>query len=117
MKPFQEGRSAFFAAVVSIFVAALLFPLEGRAQLLQGTIDGNVMDSTQAAIVGARVLATDQQTNFTRDTVTNTAGGYTIPGLPPGTYSVAVTAQGFQRYTQTGIAVTPNTIRRVDVTL
>jgi hypothetical protein len=117
MKSFQERRSPRLAAVVPVFVAALLFPLESWAQLLQGTIDGNVVDSSQAAVVGARVVATDQETNFTRETVTNSAGGYTIPGLPPGTYTVAVTAQGFQRYSQTGIAVTPNTIRRVDIAL
>src|SRR6267378_731109 len=88
-----------------------------RAQLLQGTIDGNVTDSSQAAIAGAVVTARDQQTNFTRETKTSSVGGYSLSGLPPGTYIITVSSAGFQSYTQTGIAVTPNTIRRVDVTL
>src|SRR5439155_1400350 len=97
---------------------ALILTVPGAgAQLLQGTIDGNVMDSSQAAIAGALVTAKDQQTNFTRETMTNEVGGYSLPGLPPGTYMITVSLAGFQSYTQTDIAVVPNTIRRVNVTL
>src|SRR5215472_4156549 len=96
---------------------ALVAPTGARAQLLQGTIDGNVTDSSLAAIPGATVTARDQQTNFTRETKTSSVGGYSLSGLPPGTYTITVSSPGFQSYTETGIAVTPNTIRRVDVTL
>src|SRR5262249_3983379 len=45
--------------VLSCFAALILgVPLAG-AQLLQGTIDGNVMDSSQAAVPGAVVTAKD----------------------------------------------------------
>src|SRR5437879_4008795 len=103
--------------VLSCFAALILAVPGAGAQLLQGTIDGNVMDSSQAAIAGALVTAKDQQTNFTRETTTNEVGGYSLPGLPPGTYMITVGLAGFQSYTQTDIAVVPNTIRRVDVTL
>ena len=103
--------------VLNCFAALILAVPGAGAQLLQGTIDGNVMDSSQAAIAGALVTAKDQQTNFTRETTTNEVGGYSLPGLPPGTYMITVSLAGFQSYTQTDIAVVPNTIRRVDVTL
>src|SRR5258708_6225251 len=96
---------------------ALLSVGEVRAQLLQGTIDGNVSDPTHAAVAGAKVTATDEQTNAIRETVTNATGGYTLPTLPPGTYTVTVTAPGFQTYTQTGVVVSVNTVARVDVSL
>jgi len=108
-------RNGFLA--LGCFAALILAVPGAGAQLLQGTIDGNVMDSSQAAIAGALVTAKDQQTNFTRETTTNEVGGYILPGLPPGTYMITVSLAGFQSYTQTDIAVVPNTIRRVDVTL
>src|SRR5213593_3713952 len=95
----------------------LVAPDGAGRQLLQGTIDGNVLDSSQAAVPDAIVTAKDQQTNFTRETKTNAVGGYSLSGLPPGTYMITVSAAGLQNYTQNGIEVTPNTIRRVDVTL
>ena len=112
-------RSIIFASTWLTIVATLtlVVPYRISAQLLQGTIDGNVVDTSQAAVVGARVVATNQETNSTRETVTNSAGGFDLPGLSPGTYKIVVTAPGFQSYSQTGISVTPNTIRRVDVTL
>src|SRR5215831_6934184 len=73
------------------------------AQLLQGTIDGNVTDSSQSAVAGARVVAVNQQTNFSRETVTNSTGLYTIPTLPPGTYTITVNASGFSPYSRTGV--------------
>src|SRR5262245_12492229 len=87
---------------LSSIALALVAPDGARAQLLQGTIDGNVTDSTQAAIAGANVTAKDQQTNFTRETSTSSLGGYSLSGLPPGTYTITVSSPGFQSYTQTG---------------
>jgi hypothetical protein len=95
----------------------LLAPHPAMAQLLQGTINGNVTDASAAAIVGATVAAKNEQTGFARDTATNSAGGYTLPTLPPGIYTVTVTAQGFQPYPQSGIVVEPNNVTRVDVTI
>src|SRR5580765_2608915 len=103
--------------VAVIIAFAVVAGSGARAQLLQGTIVGDVVDSSQAAVVGAKVVATSQLTNFTREAVTNSAGAFDLPGLPPETYTVTVTAPGFQNYVQTGIGVTPNTIRRVNVAL
>jgi uncharacterized protein (DUF2141 family) len=77
-----------------------LLVVTAQAQLLQGTLNGNVTDSSQAAIAGASVTAQNQGTNFTRDTVTNSAGEYTLATLPPGTYTVAVKAPGFSAYSR-----------------
>src|SRR6266702_8139502 len=114
------GFSVFrhwFLVLSCLAALTLVAPGGAGAQLLQGTIDGNVMDSSQAAIAGALVTAKDQQTNFTRETMTNEEGGYSLPGLPPGTYRITVSLAGYQSYTQPDIAVLPNTIRRVNVTL
>ena len=47
----------------------------------------------------------------------NSEGFYQLLALPSGTYDVTVEAQGFQRQTQTGLALTVNQNLRVDATL
>src|SRR5438270_13582494 len=96
----------------SLLAIAILAPA-ASAQLLQGTIDGNVADPSHAAVAGASIIITDEQTGFTRDTITNAAGGYILPTLPPGSYTVKVTAPGFQTHVQTGVVVGVNTVTRV----
>jgi len=88
-----------------------------HAQLLQGSITGNITDTSAAAVAGAKVVATEQQTNFTRDTTTNAAGGYNLLTLPPGTYTVTVSAASFQTTTVTGVVVASEQITRRDVAL
>ena len=91
-RDFRPRRLCFSVGMLAAF--ALLGPPCARAQLLQGTIDGNVTDPSQAAIAGAAVTATNQDTSFARDTLTNSAGGYSLPTLPPGTYTIKVVAPG-----------------------
>ncbi len=88
---------------------------QALAQLLQGSIDGYVTDQSQAVVAGSKVVATEQQTGLTRDTVTNSAGAYSLATLPPGTYLLTVTAPGFETYTKTGIIVEVNNVIRVNV--
>src|SRR5580692_561873 len=100
-------------AGLSIFVSVR--PVQ--AQLLQGSITGNVTDASQAAVAGAKVVATEQTTNFTRDTSTNAAGVYNLPTMPPGNYTVTVTAPSFQTSTITGVRVSPEEVTRTNVVL
>jgi len=92
-------------------------PQRCAAQLLQGTIDGNVVDPSQASVANAAITVVNPATGFTRAATTNTQGGFTLATLPPGTYNLTVKAQGFQTYTQQGIVVNANAIARADVTL
>jgi hypothetical protein len=111
-------RSLFALSMkVALVVAVCSLVHRAQGQLLQGTINGNVTDSSQGSLLGARVVVTDQQTNFTRETVTSTTGAYILSGLPPGTYRLTVTVAGFQTYNQLGLAVTPEAQIRADVAL
>ena len=62
------------AAIVSTLV--LVSPL--HAQVATGTILGNVTDSSGGAVPGATVTATNVDTQFSRDTVTDEAGQYAL---------------------------------------
>jgi hypothetical protein len=76
MKSGLSFRDVFPALGWPLALVALILVAPGaaRAQLLQGTIDGNVTDSSQAAIAGATVTARDQQTNFSREAKTSSVG-------------------------------------------
>ncbi len=95
----RSKRGVLFAAFLAVLGALTVWVEPAQAQLLQGSITGNVTDASQAAVAGAKVVATEQTTNFTRDTTTNAAGAYSLPTMPPGTYTITVTAPSFQTST------------------
>jgi hypothetical protein len=88
-----------------------------RAQVLYGSLVGNVKDPSDAAVAGAAVVATNMGTNQVRETQTDETGGYNFPNLQPGTYSLRVSKDGFRSYSETGIVVALNSIARINLSL
>ena len=82
-----------------------------------GSILGTVRDSSQAVVVGAHVVATNIDTNFSKEAVSSSDGEYRILALPAGNYKVTATAQGFQQFVGTGIVLSVNSQLRIDVNL
>ena len=60
------------------------------------TFNGRVLDQGDAVLPGVTITATNTNTGVVRTTVTNAEGGYLMPGLEPGTYSVKTELVGFQ---------------------
>src|SRR6266550_7836840 len=60
-----------------------------------GSIEGKVIDPKGAAISGATVTVTDDLNNQTFTAVTDAKGHYKIDSLPPGSYTVVISATGF----------------------
>ena len=79
-------------ALISAFSA---LPLAG--QTASGRFSGQVTDPDGAAIPEATVQIVNQETLVKREAKTDSAGAYTVPGLPPGRYQLIVEAQGFSR--------------------
>lgn len=104
---------------IATAVGVALSSLHGiaSAQVLYGSIVGNVRDQSGAAVPGATVTITSRETNQVRTTTTNEEGGYNLPNVQSGTYEVKVTREGFRPTVETSVAVTINTIARVDTTL
>jgi hypothetical protein len=103
------------AGVLAVFIAASA--QIARAQVLYGSIVGNVRDASEAAVAGATVSITNTETNFTRQVTTNESGGYDLSAVPAGTYVLKVSKEGFGAYTLQGLQVTINTVSRADVSL
>ena len=94
----------------------LLVCLAGHAQQ-NSTITGTVLDKNGAAVPGAEVSLTQQQTGFVSKTVSNDSGNFTFNGLNVGTYDLKATAKGFDAYVEKGIVVNVSQTTRVDATL
>lgn len=98
-------------------IALLMFPTTIRAQRYLGAISGAVSDPSGAKIAGAKVTATEASTRFATVVVTTDAGAYNMPALQPGTYTVTVDAQGFQKQTRTGLVLTAGQTQLIDFSM
>src|SRR5262245_14456805 len=112
----RKQPGVFFRS--GLVVILTLFPQQFvNAQVLYGTLLGTVLDQSNAVVAGANVIVTNRNTGQSRETITNSVGDYSLPNIQPGDYIVKVTTTGFRPYSQTGVAVSINTITRVDVHL
>jgi hypothetical protein len=80
--------------IVSICLLILL--PAAVAQTFRGQMTGIVVDAQGAVIPNAPVRLNDPATDATLDTVSNAAGEFTFPQLPPGAYNLIVTVSGFE---------------------
>ncbi|MGH8248412.1 MAG: carboxypeptidase-like regulatory domain-containing protein, partial [Gammaproteobacteria bacterium] len=103
-----------FLQLVAAFL--LLAPL-ASAQVIYGSLVGNVRDSSDASVPGAAVRVTQTGTKLVREATTNEAGQYLFPTLPSGTYDVEVTKDGFAPFTRRALEITINSVVRVEVVL
>ncbi len=102
---------------VVVFVLAVLLIQPAGAQVFYGSIVGAVTDPSGAAVPNASVNITNTNTGQARDAKTDSGGRYSLPDVQAGNYSVKVTAPGFRPIERTGVAVTINTVTRVDAAL
>ena len=111
----KKSLRAGILAAALVFLLSSLRPVD--AQVLYGSLVGNVRDPSGAAVPGATVSATQQETDQTRSTTTNQTGEYSLTTLAAGTYVVRISAQGFKTSSRTGVQVAINSVTRVDATL
>ena len=96
---------------------AALFLRPACAQVLYGSMVGDVTDVSGATVPGAQVVATQEQTQLVRKAVTDPNGRYTLSTLTPGDYDIKITASGFKTFAKDHVPVTLNNITRVDASL
>jgi outer membrane receptor protein involved in Fe transport len=75
---------------------ALAFSTLATGQLTRGFVSGVVQDSTGSVVAGAKVKLTNKQTNISAEQDTNSEGVYRFVAVEIGTYSLEVTASGFE---------------------
>jgi hypothetical protein len=92
------------AAWIACLLLVLLLAPAASAQD-NATITGFVNDPSGAVVPNAQITLTSTATNQSRQTVSNASGSYRFANVGIGTYTLTVVAQGFQKYSKTGIVV------------
>jgi len=88
-----------------------------EAQILSGSMVGNVKDTSQAAVPAAEVTVRNTETNQTRTALTNDIGAFSFTTLAPGDYEVTITKVGFRPLKRSGATVGINNVTRIDLQL
>jgi carboxypeptidase family protein len=100
LRIFVRGRFPVLFALLLIPSSLL------HAQLVGGTIAGNVVDPSHAAVGQAEVIIHNQETGGERHLVTAADGSFSAPSIPVGVYEVSVSHDGFAPLKRTGIGLT-----------
>jgi len=99
------------AAICGLFSACLF------GQAGTGTITGVITDPAGAAIPSAPIEVKNVETNVPYPTVSTETGAYTVPRLPPGSYTVTASAAGFKKLIRAGITVAAGQTLPLDLAL
>jgi hypothetical protein len=110
------GRLLCLGAFALVWFLALSNQL-ANAQVVSGSMVGNVTDAAGGSVPGASVKITLTTTNDSRAVLTDATGAYTIPTVTPGTYRVEITREGFRTFVASDIRVNQNNVIRVDAEL
>ena len=97
--------------------AALVLPLALLAQGPTASVVGRITDASGAVVPGALVKITNASTNLTNSAVSNQAGDYTLLYLPPGTWSLDASGNGFSNYKHAAFTLALDQEQRIDIRL
>ncbi len=98
-----------------LFLAGcLLLGISGVSGQTLGSIAGEARDSSGAMIPEATITVTNTGTNAQRTAVTNGAGEYAFPSLPPGIYTLKAERPGFKSLVRTQVEIQVQQNARID---
>jgi hypothetical protein len=112
-------RSSLRSGLVAILV--VLMAAFSASAFAQGggssTLSGTVSDTSGGIMPGVDVVAKHNGTGSTFNSVTDSVGRFTIPSIPPGTYTVTISLSGFKTVVLPDVQLVTGTPAAVKVTL
>jgi hypothetical protein len=100
------------AAIALLCAACAVF-----AQSVNGDLAGTVYDASGATIPNANIVGKNDATGVETTTKTTATGEYHLANLPPGTYTITVTAPGFTKAQIRAVEVVLNKTSTTNVKL
>src|SRR5262245_60039399 len=105
-------RKSALALLAALLLAGISFAQETTAGL-----QGTVRDSSGGAVANGTVEVSGPALIGTRKVQTDSAGGFRVAALPPGEYTMSVSAQGFRTFKQAGIDLQVGRLPSIEVKL
>ena len=92
---------------MALAVALLLvFSLQpALAQTVTSSLTGTVADTSGASVPGAKVVLTNEGTNASQSTTASGVGYFSFTAILPGTYTLTISAKGFEAWREKGITI------------
>ena len=112
----RRGFQLLLAVLAMCLVTSSVFAQGGGASST-GSINGKVSDSSGAVLPGVTVNATSPSAMGVQNTVTDAAGNYRFPALPPGTYTLTFELAGFNTLKRENIQLSLGFTATVNVDL
>ena len=107
--------------IIAAFVGSLALALPecrlAQAQTLTGTISGVVTDASGGVVPHAEVKATNEATGQTWTAASSSSGEFQLQNLPAGSYTMEVSAPGFQVFRVNKIGVSSGSAYNLPVRL
>jgi hypothetical protein len=104
--------------ILALGLAALVLASAPAAAQQSGTLVGTVRDAQGGVLPGVTVtVSSEALIGGSRSAVTGESGAYSVPTLPPGTYTAAFDLPGFATVRREGIVIQVAATARIDIEL
>ena len=113
MNKFWRSVALFCVVVLGLLICSH----HAMGQQTLGSLNGTVVDSSGAAVPGAKVTVINTAINYTAATTTQGTGFFQVFNLPIGNYTVKVSHEGFETSELKGIPVQEARATTVNPTL
>ena len=85
-------KALFRATATSVLGLGLFCSQPLLAQLSTASVTGVVRDQSGSVVTGAKLALTNIETSVKHESLTNSAGNYLFLSIPPGQYSLEISA-------------------------
>jgi len=113
----MNPRHWLLVTLLQAVVWCLLVCTHGFAQETTGGLQGTVKDPSGAVVSRAQIVLTGSSLIGEKSVETDNTGSYHFANLPPGTYSMTVTAKGFNTVKRAGLNIEVGHLPTMDITL
>jgi Carboxypeptidase regulatory-like domain len=95
-------------------LGSFIVPISPAQTAVDGAVGGTVIDASGAIVGGARITVLQNATNAEQAATADSTGYFRVIHLQPGTYSVTITASGFEPYKSVDVTVQVGLLTTID---